>query len=482
VSVIILVADGARPDTMARALDDGALPALARLRDEGGLYTVTSTFPSVTGPAYAPFVMGRFPGPIGLPGLRWYDRARTRATFPDATRSYVGAEMRRVDGDLSPDAPTIFELVAANRDAGGTPLRSLAALNVIGRGLGRGDVVGRGASFALRAARTHFRGDVRGWLAIDRDVGAEVVRRVRETKPAVTFAALTGVDKTSHASGHDAPVVRDALRIVDETAARLRADAERAGVWEETHLWVVSDHGHSPVTWHEDLAALIASWGHRVLAHPWVYRLRRVDVAVMVSGNAMAHLYLEPWRRERPWWPALADAHDELVAQLLDRESVDLVLLPHSATRCEVRGNRGRGRAMIEWSPDARVGRYSYHPIDGDPLGVGALDRVDAADALAATGDGTYPDAVVQIAHLAGASRSGDVILSAARDWDFRARYEPIPHVSSHGGLHREHMLVPLLLNRPPARLPRRTTDLMPSALHALGLPVPPGLDGESFV
>ena len=48
----------------------GSLPALAQLRDEGGgkLHTVTSCFPSVTGPAYAPFLMGRFPGPIGLPG------------------------------------------------------------------------------------------------------------------------------------------------------------------------------------------------------------------------------------------------------------------------------------------------------------------------------------------------------------------------------------------------------------------------------
>ena len=46
------------------------------MRDEGGMHTVTSVFPSVTGPAYVPFLMGRFPGPIGLPGLRWYDREK----------------------------------------------------------------------------------------------------------------------------------------------------------------------------------------------------------------------------------------------------------------------------------------------------------------------------------------------------------------------------------------------------------------------
>ena len=88
----------------------------------------------------------------------------------------------------------------------------------------------------------------------------------------------------------------------------------------------------------------------------------------------------------------------------------------------------------------------------------------------------------MQIAKLAAADRAGDMILSASREWDFRARYEPIPHVSSHGALHREHMMVPLLLDRPAVRTPRRTADVMPSALAALGREVPPGLDGESFV
>ncbi|HEX6535911.1 MAG TPA: hypothetical protein VF041_15050, partial [Gemmatimonadaceae bacterium] len=63
-----------------------------------------------------------------------------------------------------------------------------------------------------------------------------------------------------------------------------------------------------------------------------------------------------------------------------------------------------------------------------------------------------------------------------------RGRYEPIPHVSTHGALHREHMLVPLLTNHPIPRPARRTADLMPSALTVLGLPVPGGLDGVAFV
>jgi Type I phosphodiesterase / nucleotide pyrophosphatase len=467
-SVVVLLADGVRPDTLAAAIDRGDLPALARLRGEGGLHAVSTVFPSVTGPAYAPFLMGRFPGPIGLPGLRWFDRDRAACTFPDYTRSYVGYQMRAVDRDLAPEAPTIFELAPS----------SLGALSVITRGLPVERRVGElTLRSAVRAARTHFTGNVAGWLEIDREVANEVVRRVAAERPAYTYAAFTGVDKVSHARGHDDPMVVEALRIVDDVAARIRGDAEREGRWSDMHLWIVSDHGHSPVKRHEDLAGLLKVMGHRVVAHPWVF-VPFAETGVMVSGNAMAHLYLEVRRRERPWWETLAPRWTGLLALLLGRPSVDLVMLPISPGRCEVRSQRG------EIGIVSRVaGFYSYFPAIGDPLGVGrALQGVTADEAHDATMHTDYPDSIVQIAHLAESPRAGDVILSAARGWDFRARYEPIPHVSSHGALHREHMTVPLLVNRPVARAPRRTTDVMPSALAALGLAVPGSLDGTSFL
>jgi hypothetical protein len=43
-------------------------------------------------------------------------------------------------------------------------------------------------------------------------------------------------------------------------------------------------------------------------------------------------------------------------------------------------------------------------------------------------------------------------------------------------------MMVPLLVNRPVSGRPRRTVDVMPSALAALGKPIPSGLDGSSFL
>lgn len=463
--VIIIVADGARPDGVADAMRRGVVPAMKALRDEGALSTITSVFPSVTGPAYAPFVMGRYPGPIGLPGLRWYDRERMTCRLPGNSRSYVGYEMRHVDRDLDPAAPTIFELAPS----------SIAALNVIGRGLGREHVIGRGLGFVARAARTHFSGKVDGWLAIDREIAGQVTERIRKTKPDFVFAALTGIDKTSHSEGHAGAYVDRALGIVDHTVAEIRSDAERNGTWEATHLWVVSDHGHSPVLQHDDIAGLIRRLGFRTIAHPFVFSSRG-EVAVMVSGNAMAHIYLDLSRRTRPWlgdlggrWQAVRDA-------LLARDSVDLMILPTARGSCEIHG-RGRGFAIMTWKED----RISYQPATGDPLGIGSVHKLTDDEAYDVTFESDYPDSLVQISRLSDSPRSGEIILSASRDWDFRAKYEPIPHESSHGALHRDHMLVPLLTNRRPASRPRRTVDVMPSALSALGITIPPGLDGRPF-
>lgn len=465
--VVIIVADGARPDVLSGAMARGVVPALSALRDEGSLETITTAFPSVTGPAYAPFLMGRYPGPVGLPGLRWYDRTRTTSRLPGHSRSYVGPEIRHVDSDLDPKAPTIFELAGS----------SVGALNVICRGLPRDRRIGRSLWFAVKTGRTHFTGNVEGWLAIDREIAAQVSSAMEEVRPDFVFAALTGVDKTSHQRGHSGPHVDEALRIVNDLVADVRGQAERRGEWADTRVWVVSDHGHSPVEHHENLVGLVKDLGFRAIAHPFVFS-NRGEVAVMVSGNAMAHLYLDLAHRARPWLAELGPRWKPLRDALLSRDSVDLMILPCAIGECEIHGSRGRGYARLTW----KAGGIDYEPVTGDPIGVGDQRGLSDDAAYEITLETDYPDSLVQVARLSDSPRSGEIIISASRDWDFRSKYEPIPHVSSHGALHREHMLVPLLTNHPVSGHPRRTVDVMPSALTALGLAVPPGLDGTSFL
>lgn len=455
-TLVILVADGVRPDTLFGAIDAGHLPALAALRRDGSAHTVTSVFPSVTGPAYTPFLMGLHPGEAGVPGIRWWDRSGTRAYAHGNARSYTGFEALRQDGDLTAAHPTLFELAE----------RPVAAFTPIGRGLRDGARLGASVASWPRVAWHHFRGDVQGWLRLERELAARVCDRAPGRD--LVFLAHPGVDKLSHQLGQGAPAILDALRVVDDTVARLRADAERSG--RAMEFMIVSDHGHSAVHSHEDLAGTVSALGHGVLAHPWTFA-GGSDVAVMVSGNAMAHLYLDLDRPVRPAWPALARRWDGLARALLARAAVDLLLLPHGRGACEVR-SRDRGRAMVR--RDA-FGRYRYETIDGDPLGLasalfatGAAEGLTADEVHDATRATVYPDSLVQILALADAPRAGEIIVSAAPGWDLRARYEPVRHISSHGSLHRDHLLVPLILSTRPVTPPRRTTEVFALARCAL--------------
>lgn len=455
--VIIVVADGVRPDTLTAALDAGELPALQALREAQGFHTVTTVFPSVTGPAYAPFLMGEHPGHVGLPGLRWFDRSRRDTGWPHFTRSYIGSEMRKVDRDLTLQIPTAFE-----RSGGG-----LAMMSMIGRGLPRRNRLTDNVSFALRAGWTHFRGDVAGWLEVDRALSKEMLARVLIERPPFTFASFCGVDKTSHSVGHNNPIVREALTIVDGFVRDVTAAAVREGWMHELALFVVSDHGHASVNAHDDLADLFRDdVGLRVLAHPKIFGVRDPQMAVMVSGNAMAHLFVELSSRQRPFWPRLKDRWNDTAGMLLARPSLDLLLLPHDENSVEIRGGGGRGAAMLR-----RIGDdIDYTPITGDPLGLGEMSRVSEAESWERSMQTDYPDSAVQILALNDCARSGDMILSATRDWDFRGRYEPIPHRSSHGALHREHMLVPMLTNVSNSVPWRRTEDVFHRAMRHLGV------------
>ena len=444
--VIIVVADGVRPDTLAAAVEAGEVPALQALWDAQGLHTLTTVFPSVTGPAYVPFLMGEHPGHVGLPGLRWFDRSRTDTSWPHFTRSYIGSEMRKVDRDLALDFPTAFE-----RSGGG-----LAMMNMIGRGLPRKNRLTDTVGFALRAGYTHFRGDVAGWLDVDRVLSS----------PPFTFASFCGVDKASHSLGHRAPIVRQALQIVDGFVADVTAAATRQGWIHELALFVVSDHGHIDVHAHDDLADLFRERGLRVLAHPRIFGVSDPEIAVMVSGNAMAHLFMDLPSRTRPFWPKLSARWNETAEMLLTRPSVDLLLLPHSDSTVEIRGGGDRGSAMVRRAGD----RFYYHCGTGDPLGLGDVHGAPEAECWERSLQTDYPDALVQILALNDCRRTGDMILSATRDWDFRGRFEPIPHASSHGALHRDHMLVPMLTNVGSVKPYRRTQDVFHRAMAHLGV------------
>jgi hypothetical protein len=439
---------------MAAAIRDGDVPELAALRDTSGLNVITTVFPSVTGVAYIPMLTGMHPADAGVPGLRWYDRRRRLTALLGHSRSYVGTQIRAINADLSADARTLFEHVDGN---------SLGAESVVTRGLPARNQLDRGWRYAARVVHAHVTGDVARWAALEEELALTLVNRIRRERPRFVFAAFTAGDKATHARGVNDPGVRRSLKLIDHVVGCIRRDAESDGRWSAMQLWVVSDHGHSRVADHFDLADEIRRLGTRVRSHPWTLP-DRSEAAVMVSGNSMAHVYLGLDSQTRRPWPELDRKWAPRLEPMLSHAAIDLIATRQSPSRVEVR--RGSARAEIV------VGRHgiSYRPIDGNPLGADSFEESCDAEVHERMMETDYPDGVAQLARLVLAECSGDLVISATPGWDLRQRYEPIRHVSSHGALHAAHMLVPLVGNRRAGETPRRTVDLHRFLMHGLGL------------
>ena len=435
----------------------------------GPWHHVSTCFPSVTGPGYVPFLTGRFPADVGVPGLRWFDRARRVGLWPSYSRSYAGIDIWCLDWDLDKKTPTLFDIAKP----------SIATMSMLGRGSRIN--FGRSLTFMARIARSHFQGNLDGWQSAERLTLQQFLREFERNRPQFATLAVTSADKRAHKEGGESEGVRRAITDMNDSVASARAIAERGGWADKLDIWMVGDHGHAPVDRHDDLHGWLEQRGLRVRAHPQIMK-RAADVALMVGGNAMAHIYLDPLQRTREFWPALTTKWQSLHDELLQREAVDLLAVSPSEHVVRV-ASKQLGVAEIRKTKNGAHSCWSYLPISGDPLELGgeltSLDTQTAFEACAAT---QYPDSIVQLSSLMRAQRCGDIVISATRGWDLRSRFEPVSHVSTHGALLREQMIVPLIVDRPVARTPQRTSDVFPSALEMLGIPVPVGLDGRSFL
>jgi hypothetical protein len=174
----------------------------------------------------------------------------------------------------------------------------------------------------------------------------------------------------------------------------------------------------------------------------------------MVSGNSMAHVYVDLEDNVRRSWPSLAATWEPRLREFLAHPAIDLAATMVSETTVSVRC----GAAAAEVT--ATHAGLTYRPIDGNPLGIDPFEDECEESVHERTFGTDYPDSVRQLARLVLAERTGDVVVSASPGWDLREAYEPIDHVSSHGALHASHMLVPLVGNRRFANTPRQTADL----------------------
>jgi len=464
---IFLLLDGARDDVFHQLLAHGDMPHLSRhIIERGTLTAATTVFPSVTGVAYATYMTGCYPGRTNLPGVRWLDRKQyaTRPVSISRFRNYAGLGHFMMDRDLSRDVQTLFELLTPSSNIFGTVSR--------GTGMRRNAYLVRRVPYALGFLMT---GD---WAPIDARSHALLLRKADSRRERFTFHTTLQVDEHSHHDGPFSPRAREGYRAFDRALGKLVTRLKRRGAYDRTLLCFGSDHGHSQVEGHFDLARFFESRGLSTLYYPkplkhWF----GADVAVMIGGNAMGHVYLRGagWNVEETGEERLTRLPG-IVDALLAEDAVDFCAWRSADGDVRVRSRRGAATLRLD-------GDTVGYAVEGtDPFGYAPLPaRMSQAQALRLTQDTMYPDGPVQVAQLFGSPRAGDLVVSASPGWDLD-RPSRKAYRSGHGTLHRDHMRVPFALSHPFSRSAVRTVDAFPTILELLGEPTPEGIDGLSLV
>lgn len=413
--------DGARYDLFKKFLSEGSLPNIQKyLLKRGELQKALSTFPSTTGPAYLPFLTGKTPGECNIPGIRWFDKNFLDGEKRLRHRSYVGLESRFLNSDLSPHVTTIFECIP----------RSFNLYNPIDRGILKGRSKARKLG-GVYGAINHFAAST--W--IDKKIKKRFLK-ILEDKPQFVFCVFPGIDFVSHVSKLDSQKVKEAYRVADECFGEVieKHIVQNDPHFENTLLIVSSDHGMSETHTHFDVATHLKKQGNKVFSYPHVWK-KKCEVAVMVSGNAMAHLY---FTNEKNILTAqkIKDDHQKLIDDLLLNEAIDWIAL-----------RRDPGFKVFHQQGSSHFYNDHYEWEGFDKFQIGK-NEISESESLKKTFEGPYPNILNELSQIFISERSGDLIVCAKKGFDLRKAFEIPEHTSSHGGLIPEHMHIPLCSNK----------------------------------
>jgi hypothetical protein len=463
--VVIFLIDGARPDIIREQLASGDLPNIEKEVLSGGTFrTATSCLPTTTGPAYLPFLTGCFPGTLNIPGIRWLDKSQMNGSRwnPDRVRSYNGLGSRKFNRDMAIGHPTLHELFD----------NSFSIHSIITRNLPRKRNLTR-----LKQPLTYlFAHPTDRWDVVDR-TAHRCLMSCLDDDPDFVFTVYPGVDCYAHLRHPWHQDSIDALKFADYSIGAAIDKIKKLGRWDDTLVIITSDHGLTTTGTHLDLTRFLEDRGLKTLSYPFVLT-RKPAASVMISGNALAHVYLLGDNKQarlsgRRIKEALGSAWDELMEQ----EAIDFVAWQEVNGDLQVRSSVGTARIICGSKG------FTYRPESGDPLGFGQIDHpLDRDQSLVATFDSQYPDAFVQLEQIFSSPRCGDFIAVSRNGYDLRQAWEWPEHHASHGSLCRDHMTVPLIYNSTGwEERPARTVDLFNTILEWSGRAAVENTDGRTL-
>jgi len=456
--LVLAVIDGLKPSMLERAMNSGNAPALQAIRDRGTYVSeCCAAFPSVTPVCAATIATGVLQDEHHIPSMNWYSRAEARyveygSSF-SASRKF-GLNRQLVDTifnmnatHLSPDVDTIFETLddADVRTAGTTYLMF--------RGRHPHEI---SKDFALtRAASSLFKRSVLGprelfyadifasrktgcWSRMglpglrDQHAGCVGAYLVEHDLFDFLLLSLPDNDAHSHKNGPHAQI--DSIARADAELWRVMEVAGGPEAFLDEHAVIVmADHSHSPVERVIDLKSPFEDWN---VVQPSGARPRQAEIALCpAQRSAMIYAVIE----------SRATALPVLVSTAREIEGVDLVMWwgdGDARSEARISGEHGEMTFAPGTDGDVRDPRGRRWHVDGDldPLRAEIEDGVLRAE--------NYPDALARVWAALSCPTSGDILLSAAPNYEF-PDWGGRAHVrgGSHGSLHHLDSLGALLFS-----------------------------------
>jgi arylsulfatase A-like enzyme len=314
------------------------------------------------------------------------------------------------------------------------------------------------------------------WHPVDRLAHDRLIRCLDE-QPDYIFAVFPGVDSYSHLRHPTSEQTLRAYRFADDSIGKVVAKLKVQRRWDDTLLFVTSDHGMTATDSHLDLAIFLHDRGIRTMYYPVIWK-RKPEASVMISGNALGMVYFLGSGSTVPLkGSAVKEALGPVWDELLARDEIDFLAWQGDDDSYEIMS--AQGSASIIRSDNGLTYRCRY----GNPLGLDLPDNSLGPDqSLDATFNTNYPDALVQFEQLFSSPRCGDLIVVSKNGFDLRKAFEWPEHHASHGSLHRAHMIVPLIYNHDGWEdRPARTVDIFNTTLKWLGRPTVEDVDGNAL-
>jgi hypothetical protein len=471
-NLVLVVVDALHPEMLKRAMETGSAPTFAALAERGELIEdCISSFPSVTPVASAEICTGVGASEHWIVGMNWYHRVERRyveygSSF-EATRTF-GLFRAMYDlvynmnlAHLSTEVETIFERLG---DAG---VRTACTPFLIYRGRRRHQLSLEGLARRVAAAAQFrhavwgpdelFYGDLYASTRVPcgpsltrpgtRDEYSTCVAEQLIERELYEFMLYSLPDNDFHSHRFGPEATFDSIAKADASFARVvDAGGGMDAFLEQNAVVLCADHAQTAVEHALPLAELLGEdW---TVLEPNAEQPQRAALAVSPTARA-ANVYL---LRDQPRRGVI---HERVRATLRDHEGVDLVawladsegmplvrtgLESHDPARVEAVVERGDLELRFRPGGQIRDTRGAYWSVRGLP------ETLEADVTRGRFESEVYPDSLARLWSALVSPHAGDIMVSAALGYEC-VDWGGVSHVGggSHGSLHRDDSLAPLL-------------------------------------